>query len=68
MQLDFQPEHRGGIAGIEDLGPVRAKMLAERRRTDLRNAGIAIAVFEHLHHLPQRQAAGGVVEIDRRGQ
>ncbi|MNH21780.1 hypothetical protein D3C81_1364650 [compost metagenome] len=67
-QIEADPEHRGRVTGIQYIGLMRTEMLTERRGTDLRDAGIAIAVFEYLHHSPQGQAARRVVEIDRRGQ
>ncbi|MNS59270.1 hypothetical protein D3C72_922250 [compost metagenome] len=67
-QFDLEPEHRGGITGVQHVFVVGAKMLGEPRGTDLGDAGAAIEVFINLHGLAQRKMPRSVVEIDRPGQ
>ncbi|MNC31977.1 hypothetical protein D3C75_803180 [compost metagenome] len=67
-QFDLEPEHRGGVTGVQHVFVVGEKVLGEPRGTDLGNAGTAIKVFINLHGLAQRKMPRSVVEIDCPGQ
>ncbi|MOA11712.1 hypothetical protein D3C78_1316670 [compost metagenome] len=67
-QLDLEPEHRGGVTGVQHILMVGLKVFGKPGGTDLSDAGIAIGVFINLHGLAQWEMPGSVVEIDRSGQ
>ncbi|MCY1418790.1 hypothetical protein D9M71_343590 [compost metagenome] len=67
-QLDLEPEHRGGVTGVQHVFAMGVKMLGETGGADLGDAGTAIEVFVNLHGLAQRKMPGSVVEIDGSGQ
>ncbi|MNO82357.1 hypothetical protein D3C76_736300 [compost metagenome] len=67
-QFDLEPEHRGGVTGVQHILMVGLKVFGKPGGTDLSDAGIAIGVFINLHGLAQWEMPGSVVEIDRSGQ
>ena len=68
LQIQAQPEHRAGIAGVEYILVMPAETGLQRGRGDIGQRRIAAHILEHGNFAAERNLPGMLVEDDRASQ
>ncbi|MNG03210.1 hypothetical protein D3C84_862790 [compost metagenome] len=64
MQVDFQPEYRTRVTGVERGLVMGLEVSGSGLRADIGNARLTIGVFEHLQGSAQGEALSELIELD----
>ncbi|MNF79709.1 hypothetical protein D3C84_619310 [compost metagenome] len=64
MQIDFQPEHRTRVTGVEGGFIMRLEVAGRGLRTDIRDGQLTTDIFKHLQGSPEGKALGEFIELN----